>query len=202
MTRRRVVLLGDSILDNLSYTAPEPDTTAHLRRLLGTDWQVVLLASDGAVMSDMSMQLQELDAADVGILSIGGNDATRFIGELTRPAQNAADTIARLLAITDEFAARYQEVVRRVAGRVDRLVLCTIYEVRLRPAPLDQLARVPIALLCDRIIATGRALGLEVIDLRAVCTEDEDFVLEIEPSPRGARRIAEAIAASVRAAAR
>ena len=64
MTIRRVVLLGDSILDNLSYTAPEPDTAAHLRRLLGTDWQVDLLASDGAVMSDMSMQLHALDAAD------------------------------------------------------------------------------------------------------------------------------------------
>lgn len=40
MPQYQVVLLGDSILDNRPYTAPAPDTTDCLRRLLGGEWSV------------------------------------------------------------------------------------------------------------------------------------------------------------------
>ena len=44
-------------------------------------------------------------------------------------------------------------------------------------------------------LETSARLGLEVLELRSVCTEDDDYVLEIEPSARGADKIARAIAA-------
>ena len=69
--------------------------------------------------------------------------------------------------------------------------------MRLQPAPLARLARAPIAVCNDRIIVAGARRGLDVIDLRAVCTDDEDFTLQIEPSARGAEKIARAIAAAV-----
>lgn len=197
MTLMRVALLGDSILDNAPYTEGEPDTTAHLRRLLGPQWEVTRAALDGAVMRDMRQQLAELGPVDVAVLSIGGNDALEHVGELTRPVRGSEEAIATLLRIADDFERRYADVARRVAAQVPRLILCTIYEVRLQPPELARLARVPIALLSDRIMSTARALGAEVLDLRAVCTEDDDFTMQIEPSAKGARRIAEAIAAAL-----
>jgi hypothetical protein len=67
MDQKRLVLLGDSILDNASYTDPDPDTTTHLQRLLAERWSVTRLALDGAVMADVGDQLNEIDGRpDVG----------------------------------------------------------------------------------------------------------------------------------------
>lgn len=197
MTPRHLVLLGDSILDNAPYTRPAPDTAAHLRRLIGQEWTVELLALDGARMADMREQVARLDRPSVAVLSIGGNDVTRHVSLLSGPATSARDVIGELLAIVEAFGAQYDAVLDSLRPVVRRLVLCTIYDVPLEPPELARLARVPIALLDDRIVRAGAARGLEVIDLRAVCTEAADFTLEIEPSAQGARKIAQAIAAVV-----
>src|SRR5690554_6102922 len=180
MAGRTLALLGDSILDNAPYTGPEPDTATHLQRLLGPDWDVLLLARDGAVMRDVPHQLR------------------RLIGLLDRPAASSAEVLDELVGIVDAFARHYEEVARAVAERAHRTLLCTIYDVRLEPARYARLVRVPVALLDDVIIRTGARLGLDVLDVRSVCTDDADFVLQIEPSARGAAKIAAAIAAAAR----
>jgi hypothetical protein len=197
MAPSHLVLLGDSILDNAPYTTPKPDTAAHLRRLIGERWSVELLARDGARMAEMQEQVDLIDGPAVAVLSIGGNDATRYIGMLGKPATSVGGVIGDFLAIADGFAPRYAAVVDALVPRVSRLVLCTLYDVRLEPPEAARLVRLPIALINDRIIGVAIARGLEVIDLRAVCTEDADFTLQIEPSPQGAEKIARAIAAVV-----
>jgi lysophospholipase L1-like esterase len=190
---RSLVLLGDSILHNDSYTRPEPSTTDHLTRML-SDWSVTRAAVDGARMADVSSQLRHLpEPATVAILSIGGNDATEHIGLLGDSASSAAEVLRRLLRIADDFGARYEGVASSVAKHAHRVVLCTIYEVPLEPPMYAELARVPLSLLNDRIIRTASRLGLDVLDLRSVCTDPGDFVLQIEPSARGAAKIARAI---------
>ena len=196
MSPHTLVLLGDSILDNASYTRPEPDTTEHLQRLLAPHWSVTRLARDGAGMRDVPFQLSKLkENSTAAVLSIGGNDATVHIGVLDRRVSTAAEVLEELLNITQEFGRRYESVARAVAEHATRTVLCTIYEVQLRPARYARLARVPLALLNETIIRTGARLGLDVLELRSVCTEPSDFVMQIEPSPHGAAKIAKAIAA-------
>jgi lysophospholipase L1-like esterase len=198
MSRQSVVLLGDSILDNQRYTTPEPDTAAHLQRMLGDGWLVDLVAQDGATIYDMPRQLrQAAGRTGTAVLSIGGNDVTRHLGLLTRPAVGATAVFEELLAIADDFGSRYEAVARAVADHFDRTILCTIYEVQLEPAPVAQLARVPLAVLNDRIIRSGARSGLEILELRDVCTSPSDFVLQIEPSAAGATKIAAAIAATL-----
>jgi len=197
MALRHLVLLGDSILDNAPYTTPKPDTASHLRRLIGERWSVELLARDGARMADMLEQIVRIDRPATAVLSIGGNDATRHVGMLSKPATSTRDVLDELLTIADGFAPRYAAVLDALMPKLERLVLCTIYDVRLVPPEVARLARVPIALLNDRIIGAAAARGLEVIDLRAVCTDDADFMLEIEPSPQGAEKIARAVAGVV-----
>jgi lysophospholipase L1-like esterase len=192
-----IVLLGDSILDNASYTHPEPDTTKRLERLV-PGWTIQCHARDGARMADVSSQLRHLiERPAIAVLSVGGNDAVSHIGLLQRRAVTAADILADLLRIADDFAERYEPVAAAVRERAERTVLCTIYEVQLEPASYAKLARVPLAVLNDRIMRIGARLGLDVLDLRSICTEQSDFVLQIEPSAKGAAKIARAIAGLV-----
>jgi len=194
----RLVLLGDSILDNRPYTEPEPDTTAHLQRLLGNGWIVERFARDGAVMADVPHQVRAMaESPDVAVLSIGGNDAIEHIGLLERHVTSAAVVFDELLQVADDFEARYEQAARAVAAVARRTVLCAIYNVRLQPAKYSRLVRVPIAVLNDRILAVAARIGTDVLDLRTVCTDDADFVLQIEPSAAGAEKIARAIAKMV-----
>lgn len=94
MAQQKVVLLGDSILDNRPYTAPEPDTTERLRHLLGDGWSVDLVARDGAMMLDVPRQLQQAaDGSATAILSVGGNDLVEHVGLLTGPAPGGAVSV-------------------------------------------------------------------------------------------------------------
>jgi hypothetical protein len=198
-TARTLILLGDSILDNAPYTGSAPDTTHHLRQQLGASWTVDLLARDGAVMSDVRFQLAQLpERVDCAILSIGGNDALGHIDLLERRASSATQLFGALADIADRFAASYLQVTKAVAARTARLVLCTIYEPPLFDPTTARLARVPLGVLNDRIVQVASCLSLDVLDLRSVCTETSDFVQQIEPSARGAAKIASAIAELVR----
>ena len=193
MTRQSLVLLGDSILDNAPYTKPAPDSTAHLQRLL-PGWDVQRLAQDGATMGDIRFQLIQIAPDSTVVLSVGGNDAAEHIGLLDRRETNSGEVFGQLLQIADDFERQYVAAAQAVASRAKRTVLCTIYEVQLEPPVFARLARVPLAVLNDRIIRTGARLGLDVLDLRTVCTEPDDFTLQIEPSAHGAEKIARAIA--------
>jgi lysophospholipase L1-like esterase len=195
MNGHTVILLGDSILDNWPYTRPAPDTTSHLSDLLGSAWSVERLALDGATLSSVPLQLDRLRHRPTwAVMSIGGNDLAAHIGLLGRQATSSAELLGELLRIADDFSRSYEAVIRAVADRAEKVLLCTIYEVPLEPSSLARLARAPLGLINDRIVATGARVGADVLDIRTVCTEQADFVLQIEPSARGAAKIAEAIA--------
>lgn len=194
-----LALLGDSILDNAPYTRPEPDTTAHLERLLGRGWVVRRLATDGATMDDVPGQVLALqDRAAVAVLSVGGNDAIEHVDILDQPTANSGIVLERLDDIAASFQRQYESVVGAVLQHASRVILCTIYEVLLEPPTFAKRVRVPLAVLNDRIVRTAAKLGLDTLELRSICTETTDFVQQIEPSPQGAAKIAEAIVAAVR----
>src|SRR5918911_1408576 len=123
-------LLGDSILDNAPYTRPEPDTTAHLQRLLN-GWAVERRARDGARMRDVERQLHGLtERPELAVLSIGGNDMVEHISLLERHGTSAAEVFHELLGIAEEFTTAYESVARSVRARAERTLLCTVYEVQ------------------------------------------------------------------------
>src|SRR6185295_16633560 len=149
----RLVLVGDSILDNRPYTSPEPETAECLRRMRGDGWTVELLARDGT---------------------------------------------SSLADIAEDFGARYRQVLAEARPRSRRLVACTIYEPRMFDATTPRLLRVPLTLLNDQIVREAARAGVDVLDLRSVCTSAADFVRQIEPSAQGARRIVATIETVVR----
>lgn len=192
---RFLALLGDSILDNVRYTRPEPDTAGHLRAMLGGEWAVELAAQDGATMDLLPPQLETLSRrADLAILSVGGNDAIGHLDILEPRASTTTQMLTLLQNIADDFEEEYRGVLEAVQARTERLIVCTIYEPPLSHEDMARMARVPLAILNDRIIRAATRLGLDVLDLRTVCTSPSDFVQEIEPSAQGAWKIAAAIA--------
>lgn len=198
MADQTLVLIGDSILDNAPYAGEGKDTPSLLKQMLAPAWSVSLCARDGDTMDCIDEQLCSFEhRADTAVLSIGGNDVTQHIDLLARPARSYGEVLDALLQVTDDFEPAYRSVAQAVSARADRTILCTIYEVKLEPPEFARLARVPLALFNDRILRTGARLGLDVLELRDVCTEPSDFVRQIEPSTQGARKIAEAIASVV-----
>jgi hypothetical protein len=168
------VLLGDSIFDNAAYVGGGPDVARQLRSRLPQGWRATLCAVDGAVTSDVLRQLERVPAdATHLVISVGGNDALGHSHVLDQGARSMLETVMRVGLPTG---------------------VCTIYDGRF-PEPIRQrLAMAALTVFNDRITRHAFARGLPLIDLRLVCSEDEDYANPIEPSARGGEKIASAIA--------
>ena len=192
-----LALVGDGILANGAHTKGAPDTATALRKLLPA-WTVSLVAAEGAGFGDVESQLPKLPAKiDVAVLSAGGNDAMRHVDLLQRPAASSGETLDELIAMSDGFAGIYERAVKSVRDRVPRLVLCTIYEPPLVGKNTANRARVLLTMLNRGVFQAAYRWGLDVLDLRAICTDPGDFTQQISPSAAGAAKIAHAIAAAV-----
>jgi lysophospholipase L1-like esterase len=124
--KNRVLLIGDSIIDNGAYVRPgEPDVARQLQALLPHD--TVKRALDGAVCIDvLNSQISDLEPEDRIILSVGGNDALQHIDLLeTATATTAKDVLVRLWTIREEFRRSHASLLDRLE-RQPVLVL-TVY---------------------------------------------------------------------------
>jgi hypothetical protein len=193
-----LVLLGDSILDNGSYTAGGPDVLSQMRSILPPDWRASLAAVDGATTYDIPAQLARIarDASHLA-LSIGGNDALKCLPVLDQPVSVASEAFMSLRAIAVEFEFRYATALDACLARRLPIAVCTIYNGCFSGVTFQELATLVIAVFNDVILRAAARHALPVIDLRAVCSSPEDYANPIEPSSIGGAKIAKAIAAVV-----
>ena len=77
------------------------------------------------------------------------------------------------------------------------LAVCTIYNGCFPDPSYQRLASVALMVFNDVILRTAISHGLQVIDLRAICSRAEDYANPIEPSSIGGEKIARAIVALV-----
>jgi len=66
-----------------------------------------------------------------------------------------------------------------------------------RPVGSTREARIALMLFNDVILRAAFERGLDVIDLRLVCTDPDDYANPIEPSGQGGRKIAATIASAL-----
>jgi hypothetical protein len=198
-----VVLLGDSIFDNGSYTLGGPDVAAQLREILSPGWLTTLLAVDGSTTSNIPNQLTRLpkDASHL-VLSVGGNnaltEASRLgLGLLGPPDAPAIKSLSSLADIFGEFEDAYSSCVDACLQPGLPLALCTIYNGRFPDQSYQRVASLALAIFNDVILRVGITHGLPVIDLRLVCSDPQDYANPIEPSSVGGRKIAKVISALV-----
>jgi lysophospholipase L1-like esterase len=189
-----VVLLGDSIFDNGRYVPGEPDVAEQLRAALPQGWKASLLAIDGDVIAGVPRQLARLpgDATHL-VVSAGGNDALGASYLLGTEVANVAEAIALLGDTQRAFADDYRPMLDTVLERGLPTALCTIYDTP-TTAPDQPIIRTALAIFNDVISRAAFARRLPLIDLRQICSEDEDYANPIEPSAKGGAKIAAAIA--------
>lgn len=192
-----VVLLGDSIFDNASYTGLEPDVVNHLRAILPDGWRATLCAVDGATTLDLATQLGSLprDASQL-VLSLGGNDALLNSDLLNTQVSSTAEALALFAVRLEKFEIDYRRAVASIQAVGKPLMVCTIYNGNLAPTE-QRNARTALAMFNDVILRVALAHSVDVLDLRAVCTHPSDYANPIEPSGSGGMKIARAIAGAL-----
>lgn len=193
-TLGHVVLLGDSIFDNQSYTEGKPDVAQRLHSMLD-GYRVTLLASDGATTGSLSWQLDRLpeDATHL-VVSIGGNDANGEWRILRDPEQfTMREALDKLSMMAYMFELSYIEAMNPLLESGIPLTVCTVYDPDF-PGDDRFPALAALTYFNDVILRYAFAHDLPVIDLRTVCTEPEHFECQIEPSAIGGALIARAIA--------
>jgi hypothetical protein len=200
--RLRVVLLGDSIFDNAAYTAGEPDVATHLQSVLPRGSSAVLLAVDGATVSGIARQLEQVppDATHI-VMSVGGNDALRNIDLLSLRVSSSAEALHAFATRVASFEESYRSALAQVTALKLPIMVCTIYNGALAK-DIAVIARLALALFNDAILRAAVDRNHDVLELRAICTEATDYANPIEPSGRGGLKIATAIARALRGNAR
>lgn len=187
-----MVLLGDSIFDNKSYVGPgEKSVLEHLQGLIAG--QVTLLAADGAVVVDIEKQVAKMpDGPTRLFVSVGGNDALACLPLLNRQVTNVYEGLWILAKIRVNFLNEYQKMLEGFLAMELPVTVCTIYNCI---PNLPETEKTALALFNEVITSEAARLGLPVIDLRHLCTEDSDYaaISPIEPSGSGGLKIAQAI---------
>jgi len=193
-----IVLLGDSVFDNGAYVGNGPDVISQLRGLLPSGWQATLNAVDGSTTRTLSTQIAQIPAdATHLVLSVGGNDALMLVDVFTHPVATVGEALSVMASVVDEFDRDYRLAVAAVLRTGLPTVLCTIYNGSFPDPAFQGRATIAAALLNDAILRAARERSLAVIDLRLVCSRDEDFANPIEPSSVGGEKIARAVVKAV-----
>ena len=191
---KHVVLLGDSILDNVAYTGGGPDVAAQLHRLLANEDCVTLLATDGDMTVDLARQIKQLPAGATHlVVSIGGNDALMNSDFLMEEASSVAEVLLKSRSMADAFGLAHCEMMMALQKTRLPLTICTIYDANFADPQTAQLVATGLALFNEAITRNAVELGVPLIDLRLICSESADYANEIEPSVRGGGKIARAI---------
>jgi hypothetical protein len=199
---RRLILLGDSILDNGAYVrAGEPDVAAHLRaRLPPAEWTVQLRAVDGSIVSQVPAQLASapIEPSDVLVMSAGGNDALGNIELLSDPRPSTfSRMLIHLYAVKEAFRTAYAATLDALLAQQRPTVVCTVYNPQFDDLLLQQTAEAALSIFNDVIMQEAIRRRIPLIDLRLICNEPAHFANQIEPSNEGGARIAEAIVSAV-----
>ena len=187
-----VVLLGDSIFDNAAYVSSGASVLEHLRYILPLDWKVTSLAVDGARISSVECQLQQLpDDTTHLFLSVGGNDVLDHAHILNKSTDFYVSALT-IAGIRAGFSTKYRRMIDQVCAIRLPLAVCTIYDSIPTLTPPESAG---LSVFNEAITKQVFATGSTLIDLRLICDEASDYasIPPIEPSASGGQKIARAI---------
>jgi lysophospholipase L1-like esterase len=199
MAKKRIILLGDSIIDNGAYVrAGEPDVASQLQALL-PERAVIKRAVDGAVCADvLSSQVGDLQSTERIILSVGGNDALQHVDLLeAATATTAKDVLVRLGTIREEFHRTYASLLDRLATTRTPVMVLTVYNPCFDGHGMDatyqQAAEGAISIFNDVIQQEAHRRSFDILELRTLFSDQADYANPIEPSAIGGAKLARAI---------
>ena len=194
-----VSLLGDSIIDNKVYVKEnELSVKEHLEQ--NSSHVFNQLAVDGHTTKDvLRFQLNSLpNLATHQVISMGGNDLLNHISflkskeELT-PKEVMEHAVCKLAPIKH----RYRSIVKKLSEQDSNILLCTVYEGNLSSdifyRDISFASMAMVSMLNDIIFSIGATYNVDVLELRNIFTEVEDYANPIEPSHIGGKKLASRI---------
>ena len=188
-----IVLMGDSIFDNVTYTRGGPPVIDQLQSELSSGDSATMLAVDGDTTSNIAAQIRRVPATATHlVMSVGGNDALRQLETLQTPAHTVYKAFETLANIAGKFNSGYRNMLNQVMHVNKPLMVCTIYD---SVPGLTSSLKTALTLFNDVILRAAIDNALPVLDLRIICCEAEDYSVlsPIEPSSQGGAKIAKAI---------
>ena len=208
---KHIILAGDSIFDNGRYVrSGEPDVSSQLQGLMDEGDKVSLLAVDGHVINNVEGQLRNLpnDTTHL-VISIGGNDTLRILGELSSTTKNIGDSLLKLHDLRESFESDYIEMLTNALSFNIPTTLCTIYhpcfdhsemervsdymEYGVNSETSQKMAMTALPIFNDIIFQEAVNFNLPVIDLRLIFNDKSDYANPIEPSAIGGQKMAKVI---------
>ena len=193
-----VVLIGDSVFDNAAYVKGGSPIQQQLQAMLPSDWKVTLLAVDGCLTKEVLAQLAKLPrAVSHVVVSTGGNDALQNLDILTEAASTATAVLESLAKRVGTFQATYKRMLSRLSSLGTPATVCTIYIPHFEDPVLQRCATTALSLFNDAIVLEAARVSIPVLDLRFIFTKPADYANPYEPSAKGGKKLASAIAGLV-----
>ena len=196
---KHIVLLGDSLFDNIAYVDGGLDVVGHLKKQIPAYWKASLRAVDGSLVENVPEQAQDLpeDASHL-IISTGGNNALMNIDILERRANSSTEVLNDLANRASTFEYHYRRMLEYILSLNKRTAVCTVYYPNYDGELVQKISATALTIFNDVIIKYAFLAKIPLIDLRLVCNERADYANEIEPSDAGGKKIAGTVLKLVR----
>jgi len=195
----KIVLFGDSILNNTRYVPSGKSVIAHLKHMYGDNLQTY--AQDGAYISNVYGQVEQYENYGTTsgsdstrthiIISVGGNDLLNEmnVGELNESK-------------VTYLSSKYERLLKYICGKYPNAVihLLNVYQ------PTHEIfisASKQIEHWNNKVYNTASDASnrkkqvVNVVKIDKVCVEKSDFVNVIEPSAKGGKKIVSLIVQNV-----
>jgi hypothetical protein len=158
-----VVLLGDSIFDNASYTDGQPDVIAQLQAAINPDWRASSCAVDGSMTQDIPAQIAQIptDATHL-VVSVGGNNAIDNADVLMLPVTSTAEAFLMLAERGDQFERNYRATIRMLLETRLKLTVCTIYNGNSSDPKYQRTVQTALMIFNDVILRTAFEFRLPI----------------------------------------
>ena len=193
-----VSLLGDSIIDNKVYVGEgELSVTEHLQH--NSSSNITMIAVDGDTTEDvLKNQLDNLkEPVSHIVLSIGGNDLLQNLHILQDETSGMKFALEKSSELIGEIQENYIKILEQLSQYDSKVLLCTVYEGDLKSdvllADYDKAGQAILKMHNDTVYYLARKFDVDVLELRNIFTNKEDYANPIEPSHIGGEKLAKAI---------
>ena len=193
-----VSLLGDSIIDNKVYVGEgELSVTEHLQHNSSSNF--TMIAVDGDTTEDvLENQLDNLkEPVSHIVLSIGGNDLLQNLHLLQDETSGMKFALEKSSELIGEIQENYTKILEHLSNYDAKVLLCTVYEGDLKSdvmlAQFDKAGQAMLKMHNDTVYYLASKFEVDVLELRNIFTNKEDYANPIEPSHIGGGKLAKAI---------
>ena len=193
-----VSLLGDSIIDNKVYVGQgELSVTEHLQYNSSSNF--TMIAVDGDTTEDaLENQLDNLkEPVSHIVLSIGGNDLLQNLHLLQDETSGMKFALEKSTELIGEIQENYTKILEHLSQYDAKVLLCTVYEGDLESdvllADYDKAGQAMLKMHNDTVYYLASKFDVDVLELRSIFTNKEDYANPIEPSHIGGEKLAKAI---------